>query len=180
VGAALRGSPKRPNSILLYILFVLGIYLAIISSSPSLLRSANILNLAIGPIKEEVTSSIPRLSMCLLGAFLPIVSAALLMAHRYHLAKAFRDLANPENCPDLMNIGEHYGVLAVLDEKEKMKGKGFDPEAKYERDTQKKMKSASGFWVAELLAPDGGMPTGYVVGCVGLGEWIKEIRRFFI
>lgn len=79
MGAALRRSPKRPNSILLYILFVLGTYLAIIYSSPSLLRSTNILNLTIGPIKEEeMTRKVPRL-ICLIGVLLSIVSASLLM-----------------------------------------------------------------------------------------------------
>jgi hypothetical protein len=71
-----------------------------------------------------------------------------------------------------MDIGKHYGVISIQDEKEGMKGVRTGSEAKYERGPGRKIKTASGFWVAELLAPDDGKPTGYVVGCVGLGECI--------
>jgi hypothetical protein len=132
VGAALRGIPKRPNSILLYVLFPLGLYLAIGSLHPDpSIQHAAILNLPFGFVSKDVARSVPHLR--LLGILLSVISAMLFMAHRYHLAKAFRDLANPENCPDLMNIGEHYGIISVPDEKEGMKG------------PEKQIASASGF-----------------------------------
>ncbi|RXW23192.1 hypothetical protein EST38_g2671 [Candolleomyces aberdarensis] len=168
LGAALRGSPKRPNSIFLYVLFVFGLYLAIFS--PSLPQYAAVLNLPFDPISETIARNI--FCQRLLGVFLSIVSIALFVAHRYHLGKAFRGLANPEQNPDLMNLGKHYGAWTVLDEKNGMKGEEIDSEANYKHHSGGKIKSASGFWVAELLAPEDRKPTGYIVGCVGLDNTV--------
>ncbi|KAJ2928510.1 hypothetical protein H1R20_g8589, partial [Candolleomyces eurysporus] len=163
LGAALRGSPKRPNSIFLYLIFLFGLYLAIFPSTPGPLQYAAVLNLAI-------SEAVARNLFCrrLFGVSLSIVSVALFVAHRYHLGKAFRGLANPEQNPDLMDIGQYYSAFTVLDEKKGIKGKEADSEVNYKRHSGEKIKSASGFWVAELLAPENGKPTGYIVGCVGL------------
>ncbi|KAJ2928492.1 hypothetical protein H1R20_g8591, partial [Candolleomyces eurysporus] len=166
-GAALRGSFMRPNSIILYSLFLFGLYLAIISSPPSPPHYAAILNLPFESVSiEDIAGSLS--CRRLIGMFLSIVSIALFIAHRYHLGKAFRDLASFElNCPDLMNIAQHYGVSHILDEKDGIEGQKFDSRARYTGGTGGK-SSACGFWVAELLAPDDGKPTGFIVGSVGL------------
>lgn len=118
------------------------------------------LNLSYQPPSDEVFRGL--LYRRLLGIALSIASFAFFVVHRYHLGKIFREHANPKRLYDLMNIGEHYGISSAQDEKRgTMESKGNEPGV---------IKGPCGFWVAELLGPDDGKPTGHIVGCVGIGE----------
>ncbi|RXW23193.1 hypothetical protein EST38_g2670 [Candolleomyces aberdarensis] len=124
--AALRGSLTRPSSIVLYLLFLLGLYVAITSSPPPPPRYAAILNLPITPISDDVVQSF--FYQRLLGIALSLVSVAFFVVHRYHLGKIFRDHANPKRSPDLMNIGGHYGLSTAQDENHATAAEKFDPQ----------------------------------------------------
>ncbi|KAJ2928508.1 hypothetical protein H1R20_g8592, partial [Candolleomyces eurysporus] len=160
--AALRGSFTRPNSIVLYLLFLLGLYVAIISSPPPPPRYAAIPNLLINLVPDDVVQLF--FYRRLLGIVLSLASVALFVVHRYHLGKIFRDHANPKRSPDLMDIGGHYGLSTTQDENHGTKEEKFDPQDKNEYGVKETGKDACGFWVAELLAPTDGESTGYVVG----------------
>lgn len=110
------------------------------------------------PTYDEVRGALYRR---LLGIALSVVSAVCFFLHRYHLGKIFREHANPKGSSDLRNIGEHYGVSSAQGEKDGVVGENGNGGVS---------RGASGFWVAELLAPDDGRPTSYVVGCVGIGK----------
>lgn len=98
----------------------------------------------------------------LLGIALSTTIASLFVLHKYQLAKTFRDHVDPRKSSDLINISEYYDVSSAQEKKHGKKGGKPDEGGG--------IKSASGFWVAELLAQDNRKPTGHVVGCVGIGK----------
>ena len=73
-----------------------------------------------------------------------------------------------------MDIGQHYGVSPALDEKNKVEGEEINSQPMTTGGAGGRAESPCGFWVAELLSPDDGNPTGYVVGCVGIGECVQK------
>ncbi|KAJ2912324.1 hypothetical protein MD484_g8094, partial [Candolleomyces efflorescens] len=164
--AALRGSLTRPNSILLYSLFLFGLYLAITSRPPPPPRYAAFLNLPVKPVPEDVIRSL--FYKRLLGIALSIASVALFVFHRYHLGKIFRHHSNPDRSPDLANVWGHYAGSTTPKPPSEVTAEKGDPQTKDKRDPKEPVTNACGFWVAELLHPDDGRPTGYVVGCVGI------------
>ena len=86
---ALRASWSRPNSLLCYVLFALGLATAASPTSKAWLR--------------------------VLGAGTAFLSAAFFSFHRWELSKAFLRHSVSANTADFADIGTHYGVVTRPD-----------------------------------------------------------------
>ncbi|KAF6758517.1 acyl-CoA N-acyltransferase [Ephemerocybe angulata] len=87
---ALRGSPKRLNSIICYIIFAMGL----LAASPA------------GPAE---------LCYRIAGITAAVLSAAFFLFHRWQLSEAFLHYSNPASHADLSDIAGHYGVVENTD-----------------------------------------------------------------
>jgi hypothetical protein len=69
-----------------------------------------------------------------------------------------------------LNIASHYGTENVRHGTTRAAEKA-EPHSMGGQGAKETSMGASGFWVAELLRPDDGKPTGYIVGSIGIGKF---------